>query len=161
MVDTILSLFPLEKIKEFRFNPRSEPIPVNLRIMYQISQILLVLKFNSIKSRASHQKIHLFLNNMDNEDKMEEMIRVDVSKESEFRNLIINFNPYVTRAIKLGILYDFLKIENKKTITFSNNGKILLKFLETNKDLFNFDIKHLTKIGNKFNETVIKKIINK
>ncbi|WP_203247780.1 hypothetical protein [Sporosarcina beigongshangi] len=105
---------PFEDIKEIRFNRKKIPIPPELRPMYRISQIILVLHFSSTKQTASLLKLQLFNWGLQNEGRYERLLKLKETRHFP----VIRFDPFLNRALNYGVAMDVLSF-NEKTGKFS------------------------------------------
>ncbi|MEH7774518.1 hypothetical protein, partial [Bacillus altitudinis] len=62
---------PLDEIEEINFNRKKIPISPELRPIYRISQIILVMELSSTMKTASLLKLQLFNWGLQNEDRYE------------------------------------------------------------------------------------------
>jgi len=109
---------PLDEIKEIRFSRKRVPISPELRPMYRISQIILILHLSSTKQTASLLKLQLFNWGLQNKGRYERLLKLKES--SDFP--IIRFDPFLNRALNYGVAMGVF-LFNEKTGKFSLTEK--------------------------------------
>ncbi len=109
---------PFDEIKEIRFSRNKVPIPPEMRPIYRISQIILVLYFSSTKQTASLLKLQLFNWGLQNAGRYERLIKLKETNHFP----IIRFDPFLNRALNYGVGMGVLAF-NKKTGKFSLTEK--------------------------------------
>lgn len=109
---------PLDNINEIRFSRRKVPISPELRPMYRISQIVLILYISSTKQTASLLKLQLFNWCLKNEKRYDRLI--NLKKTNVFP--IIRFDPFLNRALNYGVAMGVFEF-NQNTGKFSLTKK--------------------------------------
>lgn len=109
---------PLDEIKEIRFSRKRVPISPELRPMYRISQIILILHLSSTRQTASLLKLQLFNWCLQNEGRYERLLKL--KETSNFP--IIRFDPFLNRALNYGVAMGVFSF-NDKTGKFSLTEK--------------------------------------
>lgn len=113
---------PFDEIKKIRFSRKRVPISPEMRPMYRISQIILILYLSSTKQTASLLKLQLFNWGLQNEGRYERLL--NLKETSHFP--IIRFDPFLNRALNYGVGMGVLSF-NEKTGKFSltEKGEVL------------------------------------
>ncbi|WP_262177385.1 hypothetical protein [Saccharococcus sp. Marseille-Q5394] len=142
---------PFDEIKEIRFSRKRVPISPEMRPIYRISQIILVLHLSSTKQTASLLKLQLFNWGLQNEGRYERLIKL---KETSYFP-IIHFDPFLNRALTLGVAMGVFSF-NDKTGKFSltEKGEILAQSI-LNEDVFLEEKKFLKTIRKSLSDTYI------
>jgi len=109
---------PFDEIKEVRFSRKRVPISPEMRPIYRISQIILVLHLSSTKQTASLLKLQLFNWGLQNEGRYEQLLKL---KETSYFP-IIRFDPFLNRALNFGVAMGVF-LFNDKTGKFSLTEK--------------------------------------
>ena len=145
---------PLDEIKEIRFSRKRVPIAPELRPMYRISQIVLILHLSSTKQTASLLKLQLFNWSLQNEGRYERLLKL---KETNYFP-IIRFDPFLNRALNYGVAMSVFSF-NDKTGKFSltEKGEVLAKRI-LNGDVFIEEIKFLKAIKKSLSDTYISQL---
>lgn len=142
---------PLDEIKEIRFSRKRVPISPELRPMYRISQIILILHLSSTKQTASLLKLQLFNWGLQNEGRYERLLKL--KETSHFP--IIRFDPFLNRALNYGVAMNVFSF-NVKTGKFSltKKGEVLAQRI-LNEDVFLNEKKFLKAIKKSLSDTYI------
>lgn len=109
---------PFDEINEIRFTRKKVPISPELRPIYRISQIILILHLSSTKKTASLLKLQLFNWGLQTENHSRRLLQI---KETNYLP-IIRFDPFLNRALNYGVAMNVLEF-NKKTGKFSLTEK--------------------------------------
>lgn len=142
---------PFDEIKEIRFIRKRIPMSPELRPMYRISQIILILHLSSTKQTASLLKLQLFNWGFQNEGRFERLL--NLKETSNFP--IIRFDPFLNRALNYGVAMGFF-LFNDKTGKFSlaEKGEVLAQRI-LNEDVFIEEKKFLKAIKKSLSDTYI------
>lgn len=145
---------PLNEIKEIRFSNRKMSISPELRPMYRISQIALILHISSTGEKASLLKLQLFNWCIQKEERYEEMFKL---KNDDFFP-VISFDPFLNRALNYGValkIFDF----NTKTGKFilTEDGRELAENI-VKENILMEEIKFLKSIKKSLSDTYIHKL---
>ncbi|MDG4850794.1 hypothetical protein [Peribacillus frigoritolerans] len=100
---------PLDEIKEIRFSKKRIPISPELRPIYRISLIMLILYLSSTQQKASLLKLQLFNWALKNESRYDRLLQLKKTKEFP----IVRFDPFLNRALNYGVAMGFLSFNNK------------------------------------------------
>ncbi|AKC64629.1 MULTISPECIES: hypothetical protein [Bacillus] len=109
---------PLDEIEEINFNRKKIPISPELRPIYRISQIILVMELSSTMKTASLLKLQLFNWGLQNEERYERLFKLKETKDFP----IIRFDPFLNRALNYGVAMQVFSF-NVKTGKFSLTEK--------------------------------------
>lgn len=145
---------PFDEIKEIRFSRKRVPISPELRPIYRISQIILVLHFSSTKQTASLLKLQLFNWGLQNEGRYERLLKL---KETNYFP-IISFDPFLNRALNFGVAMGVFSF-NEKTGKFSlteKGGDLAQSIIK--EDVFLEEKKFLEIIKKSLSDTYILKL---
>jgi len=152
-------LIPINKIKQIEINPQSLPVDPDMRIIWKITQILLVLYYSSSQTKASLKKIHFFLSYLESSQKANILKDIDVNNKLKRLKLRIAFNPYNSKVIKYGVCSGLIKIKGQ-SIVLTDLAKFFLEKIEKNNDLMKFEKGILKSIGkSKYLEKTIESIM--
>ena len=119
---------PLDEIKEINFIRKKMPISPELRPIYRISQIIIIMELSSTKKAASLLKLQLFNWGLQNEERYERLLKLKETNQFP----IIRFDPFLNRALNYGVAMQVF-LFNVKTGKFSltEKGEVLaLKILK-------------------------------
>ncbi|PIC84945.1 hypothetical protein CSV72_16190 [Sporosarcina sp. P20a] len=145
---------PFDEIKEIKFSRKRVPIPPEMRPIYRISQIILILHLSSTKQTASLLKLQLFNWGLQNEDRYERLLKL---KETSYFP-IISFDPFLNRALNFGVTMGVF-LFNDKTGKFSltEKGEVLAHSI-IKEDVFLEEKKFLKTIKKSLSDTYILKL---
>ncbi|PFN68720.1 MULTISPECIES: hypothetical protein [Bacillus cereus group] len=111
---------PLDEIKHINFSRKKIPISPELRPMFKISQIVLILYISSTKQTASLLKLQLFNWALKKTARYERLLKLKETKHFP----IIRFDPFLNRALNYGIAMDLFSFnENTGKFTLSAKGE--------------------------------------
>ncbi|TCI51973.1 hypothetical protein EVJ24_12650 [Exiguobacterium sp. SH1S21] len=100
---------PLNEIKEIKFKRKRIPISPEMRPMYRISQVILILYLSSTKQTASLLKLQLFNWSLQNEGRYTRLLKLRESKDFP----IIRFDPFLNRALNYGVALEVFSFSDK------------------------------------------------
>lgn len=142
---------PFEEIKEIRFSRKRIPISPELRPMYRISQIILVLYLSSTKQTASLLKLQLFNWGLLNEERYKRLLNLKESVSFP----IIRFDPFLNRALNYAVAMEVLTF-NEKTgkFTLTEKGEVIAQRIIKD-NIFEEEIKFLKQIKKSLSDAFI------
>jgi hypothetical protein len=133
---------PFDEIKEIRFKRKKVPISPELRPMYRISQIILILHLSSTKQTASLLKLQLFNWGLQNQGRYERLI--ELKETGKFP--VIRFDPFLNRALNYGVAMGvFIFNDTNGKFSLSEKGEVLAQNI-LEEDVFSEEKKFLKKI---------------
>ncbi len=135
------------------FEPKPIPIFPNYRPMYRVGQILLILHFNSIASKASLLKLHLFSWAL-NQDKNLQVLQQFVISKFKTRLQYFGIEPSLNRALNYGIAEGLIHFDGSK-YQISEKGLKFLKLILEDEELFQNEKAVLQTIGKKISESKV------
>lgn len=145
---------PFDEIKEIRFSRKRVPISPELRPMYKISQIILVLYVSSTKQTASLLKLQLFNWGLQTEKRYKRLLQLKETNHFP----IINFDPFLNRALNYGIAMGIFSFNEKNgKFSLTEKGKILAENI-IKEEVFLDEKEFLKKIKKSLSDTYILKL---
>ncbi|MBK5458948.1 hypothetical protein [Peribacillus sp. TH27] len=142
---------PLDEIKEIRFSKKRIPISPELRPIYRISLIMLILYLSSTQQKASLLKLQLFNWALKNESRYDRLLQLKKTKDFP----IVRFDPFLNRALNYGVAMGFLSFNNN-TGKFSLTEKgveFVLKIIS--EDIFDEEKRFLNSIKKSLSDNYI------
>lgn len=121
-------ILPFEDIKKIVFSRKPTNIPIDIRAIYKIVEILLIIKKCGWRDMADLQKIHLANWLLNDSDSSELMKNMELASLLNF----IHIDPTVNLAIDYAIGYKFLKLSRTGKLMLSADGNKVLKKIEEN-----------------------------
>jgi hypothetical protein len=145
-------LLPFQLIKKYKFKTRPISLPSDLRPLYKIGQILLVLELGSRSSKASILKIQFF-NWLFNYTDTFDINLQDIH--------VLHLDPSVNRAIEFALGEKLVLIENKGEIKLADKGSQFLDLILKDTEMYKREKEILGQLGKKLSESKISEIINR
>ncbi|ENN8408612.1 hypothetical protein [Serratia marcescens] len=121
-----------ETPKKMTFRSNGSPIEPELRPIWRIAIITLILKNLCRGSKSNLRKIQVIYSIVASKDKREEF-----TKRKLDSNYSIRFDPLVDRAVALAIGEGILKIDESKSISLTNKGNEFYKKISNTDELLN------------------------
>jgi hypothetical protein len=150
-------LLPFSKINRLTFNERPVSIPAELRPLWKISCILLVLKLNCIREKASLSKLQLFNWGMGSPITMKNLFIYSTSKSREFLPDVVPLDPSINRAVAFAVADGLVELDNTGKIKLSDKGNTLVNWILDDPTIFQDEKEMLTMIGKSVTEDTISK----
>ncbi|TVX83704.1 hypothetical protein FQP34_00145 [Peribacillus simplex] len=148
-----MDLFNLE-IQNIQFKNKKVPISAEMRPLYRITRLLLVLEYASRKNTASLIKLQLFDWTFQNSERYS-VLKNLISTENF---PIIKFDPFVIRALNYGIGLGLIEInDTNQNFTLSSKGKEWL-FSVKSQEVFQNELQLLKIIKKSITEVKIKEL---
>lgn len=123
---------PLDEIKQINFSRKKIPISPELRPMFKISQIVLILYISSTKQTASLLKLQLFNWALKKTARYDRLLKLKETRHFP----IIRFDPFLNRALNYGIAMDLFSFnENTGKFTLTTKGEEFAESIEYQEDL--------------------------
>lgn len=148
-----------DKQESFTLRRIGTPIEPEMRPLWKIGLISLILHHVSRSSKASSTKILALCSVLCSKKKaplFEQIMNGDMPVES----LSVRFDPSVNRAIDLGIGEGIFAIDDSKKIFLTDKGKNFVKKIDQESSVFELEKKFLSQFSkNDISETLIEKIV--
>lgn len=146
--------------KPITFSKKKAPIPADMRPIWRISIIVMLLKLHGRARRMNENKIHFMVSIIRDNEKWE--IFKSVIKENEFPyDLAIRFDPSVNRALLFAESEGLIKYFKGKSIELTDKGDSYAEKILDDDEIFILEkafLKNFKK--NDFSENVINSILN-
>lgn len=155
----IEELLPIAEITNFKFGRKPISIPPDLRPLWKISQIVLVLKLCSREEKASIIKLQFFNWVLASDEAMEQIKQSVLLNDNINEVGIIHLDPSVNRAVEFAIGERLFDLNEKGSIYLTNKGEKLAQYLIEDKELFVKEKSSLSLIGKSISETKVKKLL--
>jgi predicted transcriptional regulator len=118
--------FPFHAIRELTFRPKSKPLPADLRPLYKITFILMVLKINSRDKTASLIKLQFF-NWILKKNSMEWLDNEKIVKDCDFSLDKVHLDPTINQALNYATAEELVTITRSSRYQLTDKGN---EFLE-------------------------------
>lgn len=145
----------LSSITYFTYREQRKAIPANLRPIYRITQILLVLKINSRNNKASFFKIQFFnwlLKHSSNEINERFLEQPEIFVINRIR-----IDPMVNLAINYALADDLITISENSKYQLTEKGSAFVENIIQENLILKDEIKLLNRIGKRISETSLRK----
>ena len=145
---------------KIKFYDRPVAVPYSYRILYKISQIVLILGTVCKRGGCSSLKLHIISNALLSKNVLDELNKVLDNKTEELP--VIRFEPALNRAINYAVADAFIEIQKSNSkLKLTEKGKKLYTEIIENNDIMVLKKNELNIIKDKINDDVIKKILEK
>lgn len=149
--------FPFQEISSLTFKPRPQSLPANLRPLYRIALIILVLKLNCRMQTASLLKLQFFnwlLKSPSLQDSMEDRL----SANGDFTLDLIHLDPMVNLALKYAFADNLIVVTKNSKYKLTDKGdRFATLILKDDGLVLSREIGLLKKVGKKVSEVKLKK----
>lgn len=143
-------------MNNIRFRRKPMPLYAELRPLYKISQLLLVLDIASRGKRANLIKLHLFSWVLKTEQR--EKILLESAEQGKILFGFWGIDPAVNVALQFAMAEGFV-FWDKGAYKISEKGTLFIRKSDLH-DLFIDEVKFLKAIGNKITDTMINDVTN-
>ena len=142
------------------FNNRPVAVPYNYRIIYKISQIILILGAVCKKGGCSTVKLHIISNALSSNNMMKDLNKL-VDGQTETIP-IVRFDPAITRAVNFAIADEIIQIQNSNSkLKLTDKGKRLYQEIMQDNELMIIEKEEICYIKDKLKDSVIDSVIEK
>lgn len=118
----------------FVFNRRPTPLPADLRPLWRITLILLILLY-SRGQKASLQKIHV-LNWASKTEENRRLLINYMNGEVQKNKIIPRIEPSLNRAIDFAVAEKLIDIQNGKSLQLTAKGLVVANEIDEDADCF-------------------------
>lgn len=150
-------LLPFSQIKTLTYTERPVSLPAELRPLWKISCILLVLKLNCVREKASLSKLQLFNWGMSSLATMKNLVNYGTSKNRELLPDVIPLDPSIDRAVALAVADGLAELDKSGKIKLSDKGNTLVNWILRDQTIFRAEKDVLTMIGKSITEDAFSK----
>jgi hypothetical protein len=151
------ALLPFAKITKLTFRERPISIPAELRPMWKITCMLLVLKLNCYGEKSSLSKLQLFNWGMFSESAMNRLITYSREKSDGALPDVVPLDPSLNRAIALALGDGLVVLDKAGKIKLSEKGNTLVHWILDDPDVLHHEKEVLAMIGKSIPESTLSK----
>lgn len=151
-------LLPFDQIAHFSFRQRPIAIPAELRPLFRIGQIVLVINKCCRGAVASAIQLHLFCWALNSQENMNALLGY-IANQNTISSIPIHLDPSINRAIQFAIADEFLKVEPSGKIAIAPKGELLYVEIMADLSMFGGEKQFLQKIGKKLTDTTARRMI--
>lgn len=149
--------FPFQAIDQLTFEVRPRPLPANLRPVYRIALIVLVLKLNCRGNTASLIRLQFFnwvLKNPHLRRDIEQLLE----KQTVFTVNLIHMDPMVNLALKYAYAEGLISVTNNSKYKLTTKGvEFAQKVADASGDILRSDRDLLARLGQRISEIRLKR----
>ncbi|WP_278475464.1 hypothetical protein [Turicibacter sanguinis] len=148
-----------EHIGYVRVKNRKIPVPHSYRIMYKVTQILMIIKICcSPRKGCSIEKLQIISNAISSEKTFMDLKNF-VEGNSTF--IPIRFDPSVNRAVSYAVSEELIVIQKNKLLKLTDKGKEYVESVNSDKNVYKYEKDKMSNIGYSLTEDEITQIISK
>lgn len=150
---------PFDQITNFKFEIQPIPIPPDLRPLWKISQILLVLKLCSRADKATILKLQLFNWALSSPHTAEQLKKYILFNDRESKPKTVHLDPSVNRAVEFAVGEGLIDLDKNGKIMLTPKGDLLIKQIIDDESLFVWMKRELKLFGNAVTEAKVEDIL--
>lgn len=143
----------------FQFRSRPESLPGDLRPVWRMCLLILMLAKVCRGDRASFRKLYILNWAIRSAENKEILLEV-LERSSRPQSLIIRVEPSLNRAVDFGIGEGCLEIQSGKRVSLTEKGRSIARLLEDDPIIFEYEKKFLDHVGNRLSETMVHEILS-
>jgi len=148
--------FPYQAVSTLTFEPKPQPLSANLRPVYRIALIVLVLKLNCRRSTASLFKLQFF-NWILKSSSLREVVLDNLQDQTVFTVEYIHLDPMVNLALKYALGDELVTVTNNSTYKLIARGhEFADRILHGDQDVLAEERNLLSRIGQRVSEVMLK-----
>lgn len=145
---------------KIKFFNRPVAVPYCYRILYKVSQIVLILGTVCKRGGCSSLKLHIISNALLSKNVLDELNKVLDNKTEMLP--VVRFEPALNRAINYAVADGLVEIQKSNSkLRLTERGKNLYNEIIENNDIMILEKNELNIINNKINDDIINKILEK
>ena len=138
------------------FNYRGAPVDPELRPLWRIALIVIILFKVCSGNKANSKKIQALYALVSSDRKR----NIYIGNHHGYEMLNIRFDPLVDKAIDLGVGHGLFEIDNAKSVALTKRGISFAKRIELDVDVFIYEKDFMNKFKKShFNDECINKMI--
>ncbi|XNS81072.1 hypothetical protein AB6D09_017825 [Vibrio cyclitrophicus] len=130
-----MDIFDLTPENGLKFTHRGTPLDPELRPLWRISLLILILSKLCSGGKANSKKIQALYSLVSSEKKRNAYPQSDKDEHSN-KSINIRFDPLVDRAVDIGVGYGFFELDDSKRICLTQKGKNFGKEIQADSNLF-------------------------
>ncbi|MFJ7976661.1 hypothetical protein ACIQZI_13310 [Peribacillus sp. NPDC096379] len=108
----------------YKFNKRSSPIPPELRPIWKLAIVVLILDKCCLKYTSSFQKMQILCWAVKNMKNQSELLNFITNRNTDgYFNLVVRYEPSVNRIIDIALAEEYIELVNGNRIRLTDKGK--------------------------------------
>ncbi|QUI22738.1 hypothetical protein HZI73_10745 [Vallitalea pronyensis] len=137
-----------DEINEIFFERKPIPVPYNYRIIYKLSQIVLIINLSNRTGNCSVLKLHVLSSALSSDEEMSRLVYF-LENKVLVKYPFIRMEPALNRAINYGLAEGIINQRNDGKIFVTNKGENLYNCLMEDLEIMVRDKEFLSKFGKK------------
>jgi hypothetical protein len=142
----------------FSFHKQPTPLQPQLRVVWGLSTLVLILKICSRSQRSSISRLHLLSWAIRSAENRERMVELLENRLSPLVNLI-HYDPGFNRAIEYALAEGLIEAQNKGRVSLTQNGIKLAQEIIHLEDCLEEEKTFLKIRGSAITETLAKSLL--
>ena len=148
--------FPFASVRSLTFKQRPRLVSANLRPLYRVTLLLLVLRLNCSRGTASLLKLQFF-NWMLKSDEVRDYVRSLSKTQSVFTLNIVHMDPMVNLALRYAFAEGLVRVTTQTKYGLTDKGRHFADvFLESDDALLTSEREFLVHMGTAISEVKIQ-----
>ncbi|NFH89983.1 hypothetical protein FDA33_07160 [Clostridium botulinum] len=145
-------------IKCIRVKNRPTAVPYNYRILYKVTQLLLIISYCcTTRKGCSIEKMHMISNTINDKDELNNLLSFIEEKNNNL--IIVRFDPVINRAVGYALAENLILRQANGLFKLSPKGKTWVSEINKDVNLFIREKKIMESISFKLTEEKIKSLI--
>jgi hypothetical protein len=144
----------------FTFHKRPNPIEPQIRVVWGLSILVLILFICSRGKKSSISRLHFLSWAVRSPENRTTLIELLENRNSPLLNLV-QYDPSFDRAIKYAIAEKLVDTDNGKILSLTSSGKSLAEQIMKLNNCLEEEKQILTQKGASVNETLTKEILSR
>lgn len=150
--------FELDRIHQIQFSKKPVPIAADLRPVYKIAELCLVLLLCSRGNSASLMKLHFFSWVLKSETLMRDL-EYCVNNSLVFSKQFLRLDPTVNRALSFAVSEEII-VQNGATYRLSGKGTKFAEQIVESQDVMNHEREFFKSVGKRITEQYINNLLH-
>lgn len=148
----------LNLIKYIRVQNRPTAVPYNYRILYKVTQLLLIIYYCcGNRKGCSLEKMHMISNAINDTDELKNLLLFIEGKNNNL--IIVRFDPVINRAVGYALTEKLIIRQGNGLFKLSPKGKTCINEINKDSNLFIREKKVMERISFNLTEEKIKSLI--
>lgn len=142
----------------FVFRGRPEPLPADLRPLWRIAIVVLLLELASRGNKSSFKRLHVLdwlAQRRDNRATLNALL----SSEIKPHEIAIRVDPALNRAVDLALGEGLLDILNGNRVHLTAKGKKMASLILATDDMLELEKERIKAVGKGLTETLVNKLL--
>ena len=149
--------FPFDRVRSLTFTQRPRPVSANLRPLYRIYLLILVLRLNCSRGTASLLKLQFF-NWMLKSDEVRDYVRRLSRTQSLFTLNLVHMDPMVNLALRFAFAEGLIQVTAQSKYELTDKGsRYADSILQSDDTVLSSEREFLLYIGKSISEVKLQR----